>query len=213
MATNQFKLYNEALDILGNRRLATITDNNEARRELDEIWDRGALDFCLEQGLWNFALRTTRATFSPSITPPFGYTFAFSRPDDYIRLSMLSSDERFTEPYLQYTDEAGFWFCDLDTLYIQYVSNDETGYGADYSMWPESFTRFVAAYLAKHARERLAKGGISEDRVKAIYKEALTDARSKDAMEDPTKFPPIGRWARARRGGNYQNSRWNGTQR
>lgn len=210
MATTQLKLYNEALQILGNRRLATIIDNNESRRLLDEVWDQGALDYCLELGLWNFALRSVEGTYSPSVTPPFGYTYAFSRPTDYIRLSQISSDDRFTAPYLDYRDEAGYWFMDLDTAYISYVSNDETGYGGDLSMWPESFTRFVAAYLAKEARERLAKGGISEDRVNKKYKDALTNARSKDAMEDPTKFLPVGGWRRARQGNSSNRSRWNG---
>lgn len=212
MATTQLKLYNEALRILGARKLITITDNIVTRRELDEAWDAGALDYCLEQGLWNFSLRTVEAEFSPSETSQFGYNFAFSRPLDYIRLSQISADERFTNPLLQYVDEAGFWWCDLNKIYISYVSNDEDGYGADFSMWPVSFTKFVAAYLAKEVREKIAKGGISEDRVNKIYDDRLKVSKSKDAMEDPTKFPPEGAWQRSRRGRGFNNrSRWNGT--
>jgi hypothetical protein len=210
MATTQLKLYNEALRILGARKLLAITDNIVTRRELDEAWDAGALDFCLEKGLWNFALRTVEAEFDPSETSQFGFNFAFSRPLDYIRLSQISVDERFSNPLLDYVDEAGLWWCDLNKIYISYVSNDTDGYGADYSMWPVSFTKFVAAYLAKEVREKIAKGGISEDRVNKIYKERLTDSRSKDAMEDPTKFPPVGNWRRSRRGRSASRSRWNG---
>lgn len=211
MATTQLKLYNEALRILGARKLLTLTDDIVTRRELDEAWDSGALDFCLEKGLWNFALRTVKAEFDPSETSQFGYSFAFSRPEDYIRLSQISSDEYFTNPLLRYTDEAGFWWCDLNLIYISYVSNNVTGYGGDFSMWPVSFTKFVAAYLAKEVREKIAKGGISEDRVNRIYDDRLTDSRSKDAMEDPTKFPPMGAWQRARRGRGSGRDRWDGT--
>lgn len=207
--TDKLSLYNGALEILGSRRLSALTDNVESRRVLDDIWDRGALDACLEQGLWNFAKRSVMATYSPSITPPFGYTYAFSRPTDYVRLMQISSDENFTEPYLLYSDEGGYWFMNIDTIYISYVSNDSS-FGGDYSLWPQTFCRFVEAYLAFRGRERIAKGGISEDRVIAILNDARTEARSKDAMEDPTRFLPTGSWRRARSAGRNRGSRWNG---
>jgi hypothetical protein len=41
MSASKLKLYNDALGILGERRLASLTENREPRRVLDEVWDAG----------------------------------------------------------------------------------------------------------------------------------------------------------------------------
>ena len=133
MATTRLKLYNEALiTFLGERALGSLAENREPRRVLDAVWDNGAIDYCLEQGLWNFATRAQQITYSPSVEPPFGYRYAFTKPDDYVRTAAVCSDERFNCPLTQYADEGGFWFADLDTLYVKYVSDDDQ-YGYDLS--------------------------------------------------------------------------------
>src|SRR5258708_823139 len=121
--TDKLSLYNGALtEFLGERKLANLTENREPRRVLDEIWDGGALRYCLEQGLWNFAMRTIQLTYSPSVEPDFGFRYAFDKPTDWVRTAALCVDEFFRCPLLQYNDEAGFWFADIDTIYVRYIS-------------------------------------------------------------------------------------------
>jgi hypothetical protein len=60
MAT-KLQIYNAALRHLGDLRLATITDDVEARYELDEVWSR-VVEHCFTLGLWNFATRTQQLT-------------------------------------------------------------------------------------------------------------------------------------------------------
>ena len=153
MATTQLDLYNDALFILGERELATITEDVEPRHVLDQVWTKSR-DYILGQGHWKFAQRLSKFDYSSTVTPAFGFNRAFEKPTDFIRTSRFCSDEFFFSPFDQYAEEKGFWYAELDSVYVQYVSND-TSYGYDYSLWPESFTYFVAAYLAYRARRRI----------------------------------------------------------
>lgn len=197
-AATQLSLYNGALRELGERKLASLSENVEGRRALDDVWT-AAFKFCLEQGQWKFAQRTSKMDYDPSYTPPFGYTRQFVRPADCVRLTMVCSDEFFNTPLLSYAEEAGFWFANLDSIYVSYVSND-SAYGGSIALWPETYVTYVEFYLAVKIAKRL---GMSGNDIEVLKKEAhkkLVDARSKDAMESPTKFPPQGAWVGSRSG-------------
>lgn len=201
MAASQLKLYQGALRILGEERLASLSEDREPKRVLDSIWDDDFLDSCLEQGFWNHATRTALLDYTASVTPSFGYRRAFERPDDMIRLIALSADEYFTIPLNQYKSEAGFWYCDHDRIYASYVSNDSS-YGGDYSLWPETYRRYVEHELAKRACNRLTQSRVDFADLVKLTERALIDARSKDGLDGPMVFPPPGSWSTARRGGS-----------
>lgn len=200
MAT-QLSLYQDALGIIGERQLASLTENVEPRRVLDSAWP-AARNYCLEHAHWKFAQRTTKISYSPSVTPAFGYTRAFEKPTDLVKLSKLCSDEFFTMPLVRVVEENGFWFTDIDAIYVSYVSND-TAYGYDYSLWPETFSLFVSTYLALRIAARI-RPTLDTRAISLQYNAAKEDAQAKDAVQGPTQFPPQGSWNRARRG----NSSW-----
>lgn len=210
MATTQLKLYNEALtEYLGERELASLTENREPRRVLDSVWGTpasGLARACLEQGHWKFALRGAKLEYTSAITPAFGYRRAFEKPVDCVKLTMLCADEWFRNPLTAYTEEAGFWFADYDELYLTYVSND-AAYGMDLSLWPESFSRYVAASLAARAAIRIKQNRQDKRDLEALAEKLLRDARSKDAMQGPTKFLPPGSWLRSRASGGVPYDR------
>jgi len=204
---SKLTVYNGALREIGERKLSSLTENREPRRVLDSVWDNDFIKQCLSEGLWNFAMRTVELTYSPSLTPDFGYTRAFDKPTDWIRTASVSGDERFATPLLAYNDEAGYWFADIDTIYVRYVSNDDS-YGADLSLWAPKFTLFVETELAARSAKRITG---SDSEAAAIRKRAdavLKKARSVDAMNEPTKFAPQGSWASAR-GGRSRGDRGN----
>ena len=207
--TDRLSLYNGALRALGERKLASLTENREPRRLLDGVWDSDAYDTWLEQGLWKHAMRTVELTYSPSIQPDFGYQYGFDKPEDFIRTASLSADAFFTAPLLQYSDEAGFWYCEHPTIYVRYVSNDPE-YGADLSLWPASFAKYVEHAMAAEICERLTQNASKADKLEKKADKLLKEARSRDAMADPTKFPPMGSWERARRGYARSGSREHG---
>lgn len=208
--TDQLSLYNGALRHVKQRRLATLTDASEPRRLLDDVWNDGARNFVLEQGEWKFATRTGMINYTPSVEPPFGYRFAFAKPSDWVRTVAVASDEYFRVPLNEMSDEAGFFFSDLQQIYVRWVSNN-TSYGLDYSKWPQSFTLYVECYLAWLIAPRLLKGKSDVDDIEERMTRYLTAARSKDALNGPTAFPPPGSWTSARIGRqSARRSLWNG---
>jgi hypothetical protein len=209
--TTQLGLYNGALRVLKERKLASLSESREPRRLLDDAWDDGqtggAVKYCLEMGFWTFATRTVQLDYSPSVEPPFGYRFAFDQPEDMVRVCGIWSDEGFINPLLRYKDERHFWFTDIQTIYVSYVSNDPE-YGADLSLWPESFAKLVEAYLAREIAGNLTQGESKVAAAEQNWKQAKLDARSIDAMNKPTSFPPPGTWNRSRHGNSSRDSRW-----
>ena len=199
--TTKLLLYNGALTKLGERRLSSLSESREPRRALDGVYDDAFVNKVLIAGLWNFATRSVEADYSASVTPDFGFLRAYDKPTDFIRTVAVCSDEYFQSPLLAYSDEGEYWFCDLDTIYVRYVSND-SNYGGDLSLWPDNFSEYAQLALAEKVCMRLTGSKATHDEIRIDMKKALTAAKSTDAMADPTKFLPSGSWARARKGNN-----------
>lgn len=202
--TTKLGLYNAALRLLKERKLASLTEDRESRRLLDDAYGdgstEGSVKLCLELGQWTFAMRTVQIDYSPSVEPPFGFQYAFDQPSDMVDVCGIYSDEYCQVPLTRYTDERHYWYCDLQTIYVQYVSNHTT-YGADLSLWPESFAKVVEADLAREIAGSLTQG---DDKVKLAdraFQIALREAKAGDAMRKPTRFMPQGSWITARRSG------------
>ena len=201
-------LYNQALTVhLGERKLASLTEAREPRRVLDDIWDAGIVDQCLEEGQWKFATRVAKLSYSSSVTPSFGHNRAFEKPTDYVRLCALCSDEFYQATLMHYEEEAGFWFASIDDIYVKYVSNDAS-YGNDLTLWTPGFSSYVAAALAYKACNRITQSKTSKDDLKDEMDRLLGLAKSTDAMSGPPKVAPEGSWNRAR-GGNSVSDRGN----
>jgi hypothetical protein len=207
---SKLALFNEALRHLGERKLATLTDNIEPRRVLDDIYDAAIIKRCLEAGQWDFATRSVSLTYNPSITPSFGLQYAFDKPTDYVRLCAIS-ESAYLEPTLhRYREEGGVWLADIDTIYVAYVSTDSQ-YGGDLSLWPESFVQLVAIAMALAAAPRLTQSEAKVERLEKAFKKARSEAASKDAMNSAAKTVPAGAWVSARLGGrSFSRSREQG---
>lgn len=202
----KLSIYNGALQRLGSRELASLTENREPRRVLDGHWgpDNRVVKEALEKGDWNFATRSVQGIYSTTIEPDFGFRRAYDKPVDLRRLTTLSPDDRFSAPLVatQYSDEAGFWFTDLDMLYIRYVS-DDTDYGLDAVRWTEAFRNYLECDLAWKSCERITNASTKRDRIERDRMNALRASKSLDGMADGVKFLPQGSWSRARRSSRH----------
>ncbi len=205
--STKLAIYNGALRRLGSRKLASLTENREPRRVMDDIWGAASevVNAALERGEWNFAIRTVQGGYSTSVTPPFGLSRAFDKPYDIRRLISLSSDPYFKKPLTdgEYVDEAGHWFTDVDVIYVRYVS-DDPDYGLNGAKWSEAFKEYLECKMAWEACERITNSAGKKDRLDRDMRIALKTAKSHDAMAEGVKFPPRGSWVRARGGYNRE---------
>jgi len=202
---SQLSLYNGALALCKNRYLESLTEDVEERYLLDLEYDK-ALRYCLEQGLWNFALRATLLEPDDTNEPEWGALYAYLRPDDFVRLNAISADPYFYQTLEDYVDEGQYWIASINPLYVSYIS-DDSSYGMNMGKWPATFERFVEHELAYRVAPHLTAltdadlKRMGDDRVVA-----MKDARSKDAMNQPVSRPPAGRLVRARQGTRYSAS-------
>lgn len=199
MATDKLRVYNEALRIVGERKLSGLTEARQPRYLLDDAWDNNSPLHCLEKGQWTFATRTAKLTYDPGIVTDFGLKRVFQKPTDWAATCMICTDEFFTTPLLRYIDEAGKWAADLDSIYVAYVSN-HTNYGMNMALWPSAFADFVSADLAVRIASSLTGNKEGEAKAERAYKKNMLNAKSRDVQSQPTKFPPEGGWNRARHG-------------
>lgn len=197
--TTRLKIYKGALRLCGETTIADLTEDIEPRRLLDEVWDDGGVNACLEAGQWNFALRTVKLDYDTDITPEFGYRYAFQKPSDWVNTSLFCSDEHFSVPVTLYADEQGYWYTDLTEIYVGYTSN-HADWGNNLADWPQAFANYVNAYFAEQIVRKLTHDKDRIVEVELKLKKAKLEAKNHDAMGDPTKFPPQGSWTRSRYG-------------
>ncbi len=199
--TAKLDVFNGALLICGERFLASLTEAREPRRLLDHVWDEeDGVKNCLEAGQWYFAMRTVQIDYDTGIEPDFGYRRAFAKPDDWVLTSALCTDEFFRSPQTRYADEAGYWYSDVDTLYVRYVSDDET-YGRDLNKWPKKFQEFVEAHFASKIIHKIKQSESERESVIKLREQRLREAKNLSLMAEPTKFPARGSWVSARQRG------------
>ena len=207
MSATRLGIYNGALKLCGERKLASLTEAREPRYLLDDVWNDDGVKACLEAGQWFFAMRTQRVDYEPSIQPAFGYQRAFTKPEDWCCTSAVCEDEYFRVPLTQHTDEAGYWFSDRDQIFVKYVSN-ATDYGGSLARWPQAFVNYVESYFASKICRKLTSAADIVDALlhprTGLVASARLAAQNANAMALPTKFPAQGTWVRSRRGQRRQ---------
>lgn len=203
--TTQLSIYNGACLALGETALTGAggvpTEARESKFLLDSVWDGTAgLADCLSDGFWKFAIRSIQWSYDPSVTTSFGLRYAFSVPTDYVRTYACCSDPYFAVPYLDYRMEGrDLAYSDLQTMYLRYVSSD-VNFGLNLSNWTLNFTRYVELYFAWRISPKILQSQAKVDALEKRMNKMLTEARSLDAMENPTEQPAVGSWVRSRFG-------------
>jgi len=205
---SKLAIYNGALRALGERRLTSLTENHTSRRELDDAYD-DVVASCLDAGFWNFAMRTVELEASTDVVPEFGLTYAYEKPSDWVRTYKVSANERFDPPLEDYNDEGAYIFCDVEPLYLRYVSND-TDAGMNLTLWPRSFTAYVEMALAKAVCLNINSSETRNEGIAKDLRRAKANALSHDAMNQAVEYPPTGTWVQSRGMGMRGRSRWNG---
>ena len=197
-------IYQGALRLLGPSELASLTEDRPEKHKLDAAWE-DAVAFLLEQGMWNFAIRAVELHADTDAEPLFGYEYAFSKPDDWLRTVGISGNANFSEGVRYYEDETGFWYAGFDRLYVRYVSNDPA-YGWNIGAWRQNFAKALEAYLAFECGLPVSSDRGTRSDVFSLYEKRLARAKNLDAVDERVQEKPTGRLVRSRgagRGSRY----------
>jgi hypothetical protein len=171
----QLDLYNGALLLLGQRQLASLTEDREPRYRLDGAYNREAIKFCVELVKPNFASKVVTLN-----SPGAGNTFDFvhTLPADYTSTIAVFSDPKLDQPVNRYLIEGRTILTDYQTIYLRYI------YGSPpISIWDASFSRVMEGYLALQTCTRLAPK--EYDKVVAEFNFRVTAAQSINAAQEP----------------------------
>ena len=204
--TTRLSLYNGALSILKARRLTTVNDDQPERYALDDEYDK-SIQAMLEEGDWNFASRAVIMTAESDVEPDFGPTYAFEKPEDWCRLVSIADNEDQYPQLETYKEEGLYLLAYVDTIYVTYVSNDDE-FGLNIARWPQTFVRAVEYDLAQRIAGHITSMSASE--LKALRMEArdaLVNAKTKDARAQANQMPPPGRLVQARLGRGWRGDR------
>lgn len=203
MAT-KLAIFNQALRAIGDLRLASLTEDVEARYVLENAWD-DCVELVFTEGLWNFATKTEVINADLGQTPIPGYSFTFDKPVSWVRTITISQTSLF-DIEANYRDENNRFYANFDKLYIRYVSNERAA-EEHMATWPPAFADTVAMFLAKECAERLSGSGEKAQALEARYKDALASAKNKDAMDQSKMVLRPGNWIRAMRGSSIPRDR------
>lgn len=193
---DRLAIYRGALILLGGANISSLSEDIPPKRTLDGVWT-DAVNYMLEQGMWNFAIRTAELSYDEDVEPLFGFQHAFSKPTDWVRTVSISETADFFEGLHRYEDETNYWHADPETLYIRYVSNDEA-YGWNVGAWRQSFAKALSAYMAFESGLSISADRGNRNDLFSLYKSRLADAKIKDAVDERVREKPPGRLTRAR---------------
>jgi hypothetical protein len=207
MAT-KLEIYNLALSHINTTTLAAVDEAREARYVLDTWWTITVAEM-LEAGFWKFAMRTVSITDNGSSAPSFGYVYNFDKPADWVRTFQISLSESMNPPLDDWIEENLFIFANSTPIYLRYVSND-VEYGMSMSLWTARFNIALSYKLAAYICGPVTGSSDAfRERLEKKANEAVSVALSFEALREPNRRPPDGKWNQSRfgrRGG--QSNGW-----
>jgi len=206
---DKLSIFNGALVYLGEREIASLTEDRAPVRHLENVWKQKFIDNVLSEGQWVFATRSLRLEADSGIVPAYGYEYAFGLPDDFLNFCSVCSDENGHNPVLRYVIENNHVFTDYDTIYISYISNG-TGYGGDFDKWSPQFLDYVICKLAYKACMVISQSNTDRNFMRQESERLRKIALNQDARLKPTKIPAETGWSRSRRGGRGYSGLYHG---
>jgi len=189
---SKLDIFNNALHLLGERRLSTLYEDREPRYVLDNIYSLEVKNYLLELVQPRFAISSAKLS-SPSTSSVHGLDNVYALPGDYLcpirdpgthgKVGSFFADDEFTQPINRYILEGTSIATEIATnIYIRYVSN-----GAGEGNFTPLFARLVAHYLAREAAPRLNPSKL--ETLEKSYEEALEKCIYSEGLKENDFIP------------------------
>ena len=178
----QVDVYNIALQAVGAKRVATISDSTKGALAITAIWDE-AVASQLSMFAWNFALK--QAELVATTDPTFGYECAYTLPADCLKVLKMSNAS------YKYRIFGATLETDLDSslgdgyeVEIEYIKSV-----TDVTLWPSLFVNVVGLYLAKEICISMTGHANRAQMLEQRYQVAVAMAQANDWQQDNELYP------------------------
>jgi hypothetical protein len=178
MAIDKLGLYQNALRLIGQRKLTSITEDREPRYLLDDVYDLDAIEYCLEIVEPVFARKTAKLAVSV-VSTEHDLDNVFTLPADYISIVKVYSDPKLDHPISRFIIEGNTIACEHATIYLRYISDDAV---SSFTNWSRSFAEVVSSYLARETCFKLAPTRYEE--IAALFVDRVTTAKELDSERE-----------------------------
>ena len=189
---------NLALQRLGARSIAALTEDTTAGRECNRVYEH-ARDSELRSHEWSFA-RTRVQLAADSVAPSFGYAVQYTLPSDYVRLLPARTVTNDTtslgglDPNIDWQIE-GRKILTNDTAPLQIVYLKKV---TDPNDFDELFTDVLVSRIAMDVAEKITQSNTKKTDAQNRYTLAKRDAKRINAYERPPQESPTDEWIVAR---------------
>ena len=170
MSTTELSICNDALIEVGADTIASLSDNNDKARTLNEQYNKHRRHL-LYSHPWNFSIK--RVEVSADVTnPEFKWAKRFALPADCLRVLETSEDPN------EWHVEGRFIVANCESLKIAYISDITNA-----AHFSEGFAKALALKLAASVAYKFTQSTTLKDELEKKYLRELSFARSFDAQE------------------------------
>lgn len=186
-----------ALGVGSETEITSPTDPRPLAKKIRAAWDLNRRA-AIREGSWNFATR--RASIAALTTaPPFGYTWMFELPADFLRLIEVHGTDTRHLTEADYRIEGRAILCSRAApLPIRYLADV-----AEPALWDDAFAAAFGQRIACEIGRSIAGSTFDRDGAWGKYQDLLKTAKRVDAMENPSLDQAESEWVIARHGGAW----------
>ena len=182
--SSEVEICNRALIEIGAKTILSLTDDSKRARLCNIIYGPER-DTLLRSHPWKFAIKRTSLALSTETVPDWDYVYQL--PSDLVRVIYPDVNIHL------YRVEKNKLLTNVILTYLIYV-HKETNVGK----FDCSFQTALVARLAMKLAKPISDNDNLRDDMERAYAQAITEARSNDAMEDGPKWIDSEEWLSSR---------------
>lgn len=185
-------IVNVALRMLGAKRIAALTDDNENAKRANDVYEP-LRDYLMRAHVWNFGVKR-RKLGQLSSAPTYEFDYAYQLPSDWLRTVEVHDNSAGTHQAI-YRIEGTSVLSDAPDIWMMYVWRV-----TDPNQMTADFRQALSCLIARDIAVAVTNSRTMREDMEREYKSAFRRARSADSIEDfPASFPE-GSWSMARQG-------------
>lgn len=190
MTASSVSICNAALTMLGEDRIISLSEDSEAARKCNTLYDETRLEV-LGGYPWRSARKRARLA-RLTASPDYEFEYAYALPNDYLRLFRFGEEGETAE----FQIEGRSLLTDLEEVYILYVADVE-----DVSSFEEPLRQAITFRLASKLAYAVSASTSLQQSMQAEYERIVRAARSVNSRGGtPRRFQRTN-WIAANLGG------------